>query len=76
MTKDLTTLRGRLKFARMKKRLSQDDLSGIARILRARISAWERNKGKPRAASVRRVADAMKIRVEWLICGDAPMEVA
>jgi transcriptional regulator with XRE-family HTH domain len=63
----------RLRFARQKWRLSQTDLAkragvGVATIRRAENAYFE-----PRLDTARKLADALQVRVEWLLTGDEPM---
>jgi DNA-binding XRE family transcriptional regulator len=72
MTTD-NTFRARLRYARQKWHLTQTDLAvkagiGVATVRRAENAYYE-----PRLDTARKLANALQVRLEWLLTGDEPM---
>lgn len=63
----------RLRFARQRWNRTQDELAGEAGVGVATIRRAEGGKFEPRLETARRLADALMVRVEWLLTGDEPM---
>jgi SOS-response transcriptional repressor LexA len=59
----------RIKSARKKKGLSQDELSVFVGVSRAAISQWERGETTPRGKYLSDLATALGVTVEWLLVG-------
>ncbi|AMQ45137.1 repressor [Aeromonas veronii] len=67
----------RIKSARKKTGLSQDELSVFVGVSRAAISQWERGETTPRGKYLGDLATALGVTVEWLLTGSPsqPVEV-
>lgn len=63
----------RLRIARQHWQWTQDDLAGQAKVGVATIKRAETGRFDPRLETARRLADALSVRVEWLLTGDEPM---
>lgn len=66
----------RVRQARIKRALTQTELAELARLKRnavGRIETGERGQS-PRASTIRALADALRVRVEWLTVGELPMD--
>ncbi len=60
----------RIKSARKKMGLSQDELSALVGVSRTAISQWERGETTPRGKYLSNLATALHVTVEWLLVGD------
>lgn len=67
------TFSTRLRFARQKWRLTQDRLAKTAGVGVATIRRAENEYFEPRLSTVRKLADTLQVRVEWLLTGNEPM---
>jgi transcriptional regulator with XRE-family HTH domain len=65
----LVTISQRLKQARRRLGWRQTDLAQAAKVGIATIRRIEQEAMEPRLATARRIADALGIRVEWLVFG-------
>ena len=63
----------RLRYARERWGWSQDELARAAAVGVATIRRAEGGKFEPRLETARRLADALFVRVEWLLTGSDPM---
>ena len=63
----------RLRYVRGRWKLSQDALAQRAGVGVATIRRMEGRKFDPRLSTVSKLADALQVRVEWLLTGDEPM---
>ena len=63
----------RLRFVRERWKLTQDDLAKNAGVGVATIRRMEGGKFDPRLSTASKLADALQVRVEWLLTGDEPM---
>lgn len=61
----------RLRFVRKKWNLTQEQLAGRAGVGVATVRRAENGYFEPRLESSRRLADALHVRVEWLLTGDS-----
>ena len=70
----MSVLAERLREAREKANLSQDELAGIAGLKSGKqnVSRWERGLGEPSISQLRTVADSMRVTVAWLL-GEADL---
>ena len=73
----MDTIGARLKQARERKVLSQEDLSGLSGVTEATISRMENGKSGPtRPSTARKLAEALSVEASWLLFGDQePTEV-
>ena len=69
----MQTMGDRLKHGRRRAKLRQADLARAAEVGIATIRRIEQGEVEPRLATARRLADALGIRVEWLVFGDGPV---
>ncbi len=65
----MTGIGGRLRSARTRNGLTQVDLAKATRVGLATIRRIEQANFEPRLATARKLAEAVDIRVEWLIFG-------
>jgi transcriptional regulator with XRE-family HTH domain len=65
----------RLRFARQRWKLSQDELADKAGLGVATIRRSENGYFDPRLSTAQKLADALQVRVEWLLTGDADVMV-
>lgn len=63
----------RLRFARERWKLTQVQLADKAGVGVATVRRAENGYFEPRLESARRLADALHVRLEWLLTGDDPM---
>lgn len=67
----MDTIGARLKQARERKVLSQENLSGLSGVTEATISRMENGKSGPtRPSTARKLAEALGIEASWLLFGD------
>jgi transcriptional regulator with XRE-family HTH domain len=67
----LDTIGARLKQARERKVLSQEDLSTLSGVTEATISRMENGKSGPtRPSTARKLADALGVEASWLLFGE------
>jgi transcriptional regulator with XRE-family HTH domain len=67
---------GRLKRARRRAGLTQVSLAGATGVGLATIRRVEQADAEPRVATARRLAQALGVRVEWLLFGVGEAEAA
>jgi len=73
---DNSSIGGRVRYARMRAVLSQDELSTATGIPKATISRIENGKNEqPRFVTVRKLADALDVPARWLLAGGDLAEV-
>jgi len=65
----------RLQFVRKKWNLTQDQLADHAAVGVATIRRMENGYFDPRLSTAQRLADALQVRVDWLLTGDADVMV-
>lgn len=65
----------RLRFARQRWELTQDQLAVKAGVGVATIRRSENGYFDPRLSTAQKLADALQVRVEWLLTGDADVMV-
>lgn len=63
----------RIKSARGKRGLTQQQLASIIGAKQNEVSRWEAGS-TPRADTAVKLADALDVRERWLITGEGPME--
>ncbi len=63
----------RLRYVRKRWNLTQDGLAKKAGVGVATIRRMEGGKFDPRLSTAAKLADALRVRVEWLLTGDEPM---
>ncbi len=63
----------RLKAARKERRWTQVSLAAHAKVGLVSIRRVEQEGFEPRLATARKLADAVGVRVEWLVFGIGPM---
>lgn len=63
----------RLRFGRECWKLTQDELAKKAGVGAATIRRMEAGKYDPRLSTAAKLADALQVRVEWLLIGGEPM---
>lgn len=63
----------RLRFVRERWGLRQDELADMAGVGVATVRRMEGEKYDPRLSTATKLADALQVRVEWLLTGDEPM---
>lgn len=66
---DLTTLGGRLRYARRAAHLTQDDVADDLGIKRPSVSLWETGDAKPEPGRFPRLAELYATTVDWLMTG-------
>ncbi len=68
----MQTIGARLKNARLRKALSQEDLAGVSGVPVVTISRMENAPAgrQPRPSTVRKLADALEVDPGWLLFGD------
>ena len=64
------TIGDRIKIVRKQKRLSQRALAERIGVSTVGVTQWETNKRNPKADTVQKIADALKVPVEYLL-GDS-----
>lgn len=70
MTAQNDSFRSRRRFSRQRWKLNQDELADRAGIGVATIRRAEGGKFDPRLSTATKLADALHVRVEWLLTGD------
>ncbi len=66
----------RVRQARDRRAWTQEDLAKASGVSVPALHRVETTKGRPRATTIRKLADALRVRVEWLTVGDEPIESA
>jgi transcriptional regulator with XRE-family HTH domain len=64
------TLGEKIKFARMHKKISQQDLSVTAETHQKNISKYEQDLVVPSATTLKRIADALDVTTDYLLGGE------
>ena len=64
----------RLRMARAYAKQRQSDLARASGIGSATIQRAESGQREPRIETLRKLADALGVRVEWLLTGEGPMQ--
>lgn len=64
-----STFSERLKHARAKARLSQEDLAGRLQMTPEAVSRWERAIVTPRLGAIYRLAEVLGCSTSWLLSG-------
>jgi transcriptional regulator with XRE-family HTH domain len=64
------TIGERIKYARARRALSQDELAKLAKIGRANLSKLETDQATPRASTARRLAQVLGVDPGWILVGD------
>ena len=64
----------RLRMARAYAKLRQADLAVSAGIGLSTVQRIESGRFEPRQGTVRKLADALGVRPEWLLTGEGPMQ--
>ena len=71
----METIGTRLRQARERRVLTQEDLSQLAGVTEATISRMENGKSGPtRPSTVRKLAEALGVEPGWLLFGDEGLE--
>ena len=71
----METIGTRLRQARERRVLTQEDLSQLAGVTEATISRMENDKSGPtRPSTVRKLAEALGVAPGWLLFGDEGLE--
>ena len=71
----MQTVGARLRWARERRLLSQEDLSRTAKVTEATISRMENDRsGPPRPSTVRKLASELGINPRWLLFGEGRAE--
>lgn len=63
------TLGGRLKVARKKRRLTQEQVGALLGLTHAAIGGWELNRFPPETANLIGVAELYEVSIDWLVWG-------
>lgn len=61
----------RLKYARHRKGLTQEELASRLEVGRITVWHWERESKQPRLAHVRALAVALEVTIPWLLYAEA-----
>lgn len=75
MTKEDDGIGSRLRFVRKKWTLTQPQLADRAGVGVATVRRAENGYFEPRMETARKIADALHVRVEWLLTGDSDVMV-
>ncbi len=66
----MSTVGGRLRQARERRVMSQEDLARAADVTEATISRIENGHAQPRPSTIRKLAGALNVDPGWLLFGD------
>ena len=64
----------RVRQARDRRAMTQDELAKASGVSVPALNRIENTKGQPRATTIRKLAGALRVRVEWLTVGEEPVE--